>query len=158
MIHVTSTLRTALTGIALAMAATSGAQAATVDVTVDNTIYTIGLSERGPFTSLLPQIADEPWWGDASLATQLSAALGDDLGTPNDSSVGEQPWFAYATDSSPQGPTLSLGVNGSDITLAGNRLATFAIAESVAPIPVPPAAALLLGGLGALGLAARRRG
>jgi len=46
-----------------------------------------------------------PWWGDSSLATQFSNALGDSLGTPNSietlSSAGSQtninvgPYFAY---------------------------------------------------------------
>ena len=157
MIRIHRTLRNALAGLALAVASIGGAHAATVDVTVDNTIYTIGLSEQGPISSLLPQLDDQPWWGDASLATQLSVVLGDGLGAPNDPSIGEQPWFAYATGSIPNGPTTySLVVNGNDETLT-NRLATFAIAESVAPIPLPPAAFLLLGGLGALGLVKRRR-
>ena len=157
MMQALSTLRSALAGLALAVASVGGAQAATVDVTVDNTIYTLGLSQVGPFTSLLPQLEDQPWWGDASLATQLSAALGDDLGRPNSAFIGPQPWFAFGTQTINGIFAIEVVVNGGSPRVAAGGVKQYAIAESVAPIPVPPAAALMLAGLGALGLVKRRR-
>ena len=166
MISIHHTIRNAFAGLALAVASVGGAQAATVDVRVGNTVYTLE-SRIGSFDTLKATLVDQPWWEDQQLAVDLAQGLGfrSALAAPSDN---RGPYFAF--DFLPDVDPLL----GSPLQIVGfvdigfefflnpadprtDLETAYAVATSVAPIPLPPAAALLLGGLGALGLVKRRR-
>ena len=100
-------------------------------------------------------------WGNGEIATAFSVALGTTFGTPNVPDRG--PYFAFGFDEGDiNNGTRVIAAPSSvpfvaDSFQADRTYATATLVEEPAPIPVPPAAALLLGGLGALGLAKRRR-
>ena len=160
MISIHRTLRNALAGLALAVASTGGAQALTVDVTVDNQIFTIG-TVTGTYVENLALLEAQPWWGDTFEAENFEAAVGDSLGFPNGSSD-RGPGFAVSIFGNP--PFLvtrafrSVGGTAGSLNFFPDSQGTFAVVATPAPIPLPPAAFLLLGGLGALGLVKRRAG
>ena len=171
MISLYSTIRNALAGLALAVASAGGAQALTVDVTVRTEVFTIG-TITGSFAENQTELESQPWWDDVASANNFALRVSDSLGLPNASapflnaSGTPGPLFAAATagdlnitDFDP-GSIFSRAwrdgsVGGSFISPTSS--ATYAVVESVAPIPLPPAAFLLLGGLGALGLVKKRR-
>jgi hypothetical protein len=153
-----SIIRSALAGLVVAMTSLGAAQAAPIDVTFDGTDYTIGtltgVYNDTPTASLLQS---QPWWGNATLAQGLAAALGDQFGAPNFGIWG--PLFAYSLPQpaaltaryfSPSGP----GVN--TVTVFPGSEFVFAVDETPAAVPLPPTTALLLGGLGVVGVMKRR--
>lgn len=157
--HVPSTVRSALAGLALAAMSAIGAQAATVDVTVDNQVFTIG-TVSGTYVDNLALLEAQPWWGDTFEAAEFAAAVGASLGFPNGNSD-RGPGFAVSILGNP--PFLvtrafnSVGGTAGSLGFFSDSQGTFAVVATPAPIPLPPAAALMLAGLGALGLATRRR-
>ena len=157
-----SILRNALAGLALVAALTGGAQALTVDVTVGGDVFTISTLE-GSFEDNQSLLEHQPWWGDIALAAQFSTTLKGQLGGPNPTPFGAaSPLFARALTTSGTTVFTSAWLLPFGIETAPDRgfseVATYAVVEPVAPIPLPPAAFLLLGGLGALGLVKRRAG
>ncbi|MBK1703612.1 hypothetical protein [Halochromatium glycolicum] len=152
-------IRSALAGLVVAMTSLGAAQAAPIAVTFDGTDYTIGtltgVYNDTPTASLLQS---QPWWDNTTLAQGLAAALGNQLGVPNFGSWG--PLFAYSLPVpnaaltswyfSPSGP----GVN--TVTVFPGSEFVFAVDETPAAVPLPPTAALLLGGLGVVGVMKRR--
>ena len=158
MINIHSTLRSALAGLALAVASAGGAQALTVPDTVDirlgEEVFTLG-TLTGEARAFRDELEMQPWFGDGEAATIFAIALGDALGRPNAIDGGIPPLFAFQIN-----PPDVRSIAGSALKTTNffNQTATYAVVEAVAPIPVPPAAALMLAGLGALGLIRRRRG
>ena len=174
MIFWSQTIRRGLAGAALALVPVGGAQAATIPSTVDVTFVgetiTIG-TITGTFEDNADLLQDQPWFFSGSGAFNFADKVGTALGEPNAALAATDiipvttPLFAFALVgaenetilSRGQGPTLG-GFLAAEAALPITTEATFAVVvDDVAPIPVPPAAFLLLGGLGALGLAKRRR-
>ena len=158
------TLRTALAGLAFAVASAGDALALSVppavDVTVGGSVFTISaLTDVG--VNVSDQLEAQPWFGDEDLASDLALALDDALGSPPADGRAFPPLFAFQI--SVFSPSFVRSVQSSEgaaetvTTNPFNQTASYAIAESVAPIPLPPAAALLLGGLGALAFVRQRR-
>ena len=154
-------LSTVALAAALAVASAIGARAASVDITVNGTDFTISTLE-GSFEDNQSLLESQPWWDDVPLAAQFSTTLKGQLGGPNPTPPfgNVSPLFAWRTTGT------SVFTSGWNVNTAReaavdrgfSEVATYAVAEAPAPIPLPPAAALLLGGLGALALVRRRRG
>ena len=73
----------------------AGSRAQSTTVSVGGTSYTISIaSSASTYATSSATLQATPWWGNASLAQSLSAAVGTSLGTPNPSSYG--PVFIYA--------------------------------------------------------------
>jgi len=161
-----SILRSALAGLALAAASVTGAQAAVVQIEVEDVFY--GGSDTweistvfGTPDALESTLISQPWWGRPNQAREFALVLENQLGTPNSSNTA--PYFGYSfagpflnargyREGSFFGPIVGLGIDRGFV--AGH----FAIAELVpsTSVPLPPAAALLLGGLGMVGVMKRR--
>ena len=164
-------IRDGLAALTLAAAATTTAQAATVDVTVDGTDYTVD-TIFGSFNNINTTNSDilttQPWYsiGDGGdLAGEFAAAVGTDLGTPNQLGGGVFVGPIFAVFQSQAGAVFGKLFNPNGNIpfpqLPPDRPFTWAIATEVEadlnPIPLPPAAALLFGGLGVLTFVKRRR-
>lgn len=124
--------------IATLAVSTSIGSAHAISVSVDGTTYGI-TTFTGTYDSNLSRFTDDemPWFGSASLASALATQVGDQLGLPNS---GAGPLFAWL-------PKLWYGVpvifyidsypflnNG---THPGDWVATYAVASSQPPSPVP---------------------
>jgi hypothetical protein len=139
-----------------------------VTVTVNGTAYDVN-TFAGTYnanTAKFNTLANNglmPWWGNASLAQQFSAAVGASLGTPVGGSFG--PNFAYAL----QVETFATYVNGKaflpansnvyDYSFQTNESGTYATA-TLAPPPPPagvPGPLPLFGAAAAFGLSRRLR-
>ena len=170
MVRLYNPLRNALAGLALTVAAVGGAQAVTVDVTVGTDVFTIG-TITGSFAENQAELELQPWWGDVASATEFALLVSDGLGLPNDSTPflsgtpTHGPLFAVSTigdlGGGPFDPDsiLSRALLGSSVNssvIAPSTSATYAVVDSVAPIPLPPAALLLLGAFGVAGVVKRR--
>ena len=159
MISLYSTIRNALAGLAFAVASVAGAQASTVDVTVGTDVFTIG-TITGSYNDNTSLLQSQPWWGNSFTAASFSAAVADSLGLPNVlGGESRGPLFAYGlrgvqADSRAFSPTF--GPSTLTSVAVGSSLDYAIVVEDVAPIPLPPAAALMLVGLGALGLVRHR--
>ena len=140
----------------LAVGVAERTEAATV--MVEGTKYEIS-TVVGTFDSLESTLNDQPWWGQSSLASDFSFALGGALGYPNPpvTTAERGPIFAYAAGSTQfqYRAVTTVGAAGGfqdrDITF------TFAIGEELAPVPLPATLPLLLVGAGALAMIRRRR-
>ena len=165
MIRLYSPLRNALAGLALAVASVGGAQAATVNVTVGNTVYTLE-SRIGSFDELEATLVDQPWWEDQQLAVDLAQGLGfrSALAAPSDN---RGPYFAFdlLPDVDPllNSPLQIVGFVDIGFEIFFNPAdprtdfeTAYAVATNVAPVPLPPAAFLLLGAFGVAGVVKRR--
>jgi hypothetical protein len=95
-------------GVALTMGVLTTGQAQAIVVTVGGVQYDV-TTFTGTYNANTSKFAQTPggvmpWWGDSSLATQFSNALGYSLGTPNSIETGSAgsptnkdvgPYFAY---------------------------------------------------------------
>jgi hypothetical protein len=96
---------------------TSRADGAGLSVTVGETEYDI-TTVTGTFADDMAQLESTPWWGNATLAQEIAAAVADDIGTPNEFNYGAAgPLFAYDDDAVDsfiwfQGNTSSVAVSG----------------------------------------------
>jgi len=96
---------------------TSRADGVGLSVTVGETEYDI-TTVTGTFTGDMTQLESTPWWGNATLAQEIAAAVADDIGTPNEFNYGAGgPLFAYDDDAIDafiwfQGNTSSQAVSG----------------------------------------------
>jgi hypothetical protein len=137
----------------------SGAQASIVDVTFNGNDFTIG-TIMGSYNDNASLLQSQPWWGNTSTAANFSIAVDDSLGLPNFlGGESRGPLFAYSLRSVQANARLFSPTFGADSTSSvfnGSSVTYAVVVDDVAPIPLPPAAALMLVGLGALGLVRRR--
>jgi len=129
------------------------------DVTATVTTFNDGIDYYSEYFYNQALLESQVWWGDQDLANQFAAAVGSSLGDPNFGTF--SPYFAYATgdwvsvaqtegNSAPYDDTNEYYPDG------GYWYATATVVPGASVDDTTSTLALALGGLMALGFAARR--
>ncbi len=166
-----------LAGVFALGGAVKPAYADGVIVSVGGTEYDVTTSPLETFSSASAALEAQPWWGNATLASELATAVYLALGDPNVN--GQTPTFAYGLGPDSAGPTPYTAVDNYDYnacygggdcaltdwttanseTISSTYQFYFATATVVGNTPESSTIGLLLVALGSLGvvMAMRKR-